>query len=469
MDPPGELQLAGGCGVTKKTIQSGQLFALLAIVISVIHIIRHCSRSKKPQGLLFQSEMIILALVPLYALDAMFCLTKVKTGYLVPEIFSLFRELYESFVLFAFVDFVLVWLGGFKKVVKMFMKTRQRPQHVWVTYADKLPRGIGTTLLRNIPCLERVYMPFSPGGHLVRGILRGMLQYTVVSVVVSAILLICLLYLMGGLLSDAWGGAAIDDKAKQEVTDTFRKVQMPLQVIKCTSVGLAVYCTLLMMAETERNTELKERFEKLSPHSKFWAIKILVFFTMFQKTFCERVLPHLLSSCTSEERIDEIGGAVQNWLLCFELLFFAVWHRWVYPIYEDGEDSDEVTDVHWYDGSFIQMCRFGNYERQFQRRLQQFLGAMGAREEQRQKLEEMFKYFHPDGLPQFSPSEFESVLKKAGYRRDVIMRLKDKAREEGDYLREKGYITYDQFVEEIDNAKNNVPGNYIPPDHVPTR
>jgi len=381
-----------------------------------------------------------LSLVPLYALNAQYCLTKVTNLYMLPELVTLLREFYESFALAAFVNFILTWLGGFRFVVKQFMREQQMPQHVWVTC---FPR-----LVNWCPSLgDRRWMPFRPGGHLIRGILFGMLQYTVVSAVVSVVSVI----LWASVVSHSERGALASDMfINQNGVELYKKVQTPLLAIKGASVGLAMYCTILLLAETERNQWLHVRLEQSSPHSKFLAIKILVFATMIQKTLCEKVLPierlgllPKVTSCVGEDMTaDEIGIAIQNFMLCFELLVFALVHLCVYPVYET---HDAQVQVWCEDGNIAQMRSFRRKERELKLTCKRFLAGEGLDQAQAH-LEELFSFFHPQGKAELNPIEFGFLLQRAGYDAEpggVIERLQRRAEERG------GYISYWEFAQYV--------------------
>jgi len=434
-----ELQLGAFCKQSwDDKVQFGQTAAYLAVAISLAHILRHCCCSRK-RGELLRMEIVILSLVPLYALNAQYCLTKVTNLYMLPELVTLLREFYESFALAAFVNFILTWLGGFRFVVKQFMREQQMPQHVWVTC---FPR-----LVNWCPSLgDRRWMPFRPGGHLIRGILFGMLQYTVVSAVVSVVSVI----LWASVVSHSERGALASDMfINQNGVELYKKVQTPLLAIKGASVGLAMYCTILLLAETERNQWLHVRLEQSSPHSKFLAIKILVFATMIQKTLCEKVLPierlgllPKVTSCVGEDMTaDEIGIAIQNFVLCFELLVFALVHLCVYPVYET---HDAQVQVWCEDGNIAQMRSFRRKERELKLTCKRFLAGEGLDQAQA-PLEELFSFFHPQGKAELNPIEFGFLLQRAGYDAEpggVIERLQRRAEERGGYISCREFAQY---------------------------
>jgi len=400
-------------------VQTGQMAAVAAILISSCHIIHQCCRSKK-QGLLFQTEMIILAIVPFYAMTAMYSLTKVRDNFLISVIAALFRELYEAFGLFAFVQFVLIWLGGFDPVVKAFMRDDQKPQHVWVSCFP--------TLMERCPRLTQIPMPFQRGGRLIRGILRGMLQYFVVSLIVSAILVSRWLFLVVGLVVET-------GMTRDEASDMYKAWESPLSMAKGISLGYAMYCTFLMLKETERNEELKDKFEEINPEAKFWGIKLLIGLTMFQKFVFAKFLPRFLPSQTSMGgevfSPEDFGVAMQNLVMCFELLLFALSHIWVYPLDEGGQQDAKPR---WYDSPFISMCRFVDNERDFQLVLEEFRKNLEYANNEKMMtmksdLEEKFMVFHPNREKRFSPFEFQFQLKQAGYSKNEIDKLKYCARQ----------------------------------------
>lgn len=278
-------------------------------------------------------------------------------------------------------------------------------------------------------------MPFEKGGRMIRGILDGMLQFTLVSVGISIILFCRWLYLVVGTVVGQSQEGQTMGITRDHASDMYKAWENPLMLVKGLSLGYAMYCTFLMLKETERNEELEGRFNELNPEEKFWGIKLLIGVTMFQKFVFAKAVPHFLPLRISlggkSFSPEDFGVAMQSLLMCFELLLFAISHIWIYPLAEGGEPGPKC---HWYDGPFVTMCRFSDNEGDFKFALKKFREKSRQAEAEEMRtmksdLEEKFKTFHPDGEKKFSPYVFEFHLKAAGYSVEEIKSLKICAKE----------------------------------------
>lgn len=195
------------------------------------------------------------------------------------------------------------------------------------------------------------------------------------------------------------------------------------QFLKTASVGIAFYCLILLLFELERNETLKERFEQINPHSKFWCIKLLVLATALQKVLFETVLPKLSVWPEESETMShgmltpaEFGGAAQNWLLCFELLLFAIWHFYSYPVNDfEEEANNEFADPGL--GGMLQEVLQLRKEAKGQRKIFKKLteGTRNGEELTDAEKEDCWKTLDCDGDGTVSKAEMMFVLKLTGH------------------------------------------------------
>jgi len=84
---------------------------------------------------------------------------------------------------------------------------------------------------------------------------------------------------------------------------------------------------------------LKERLEQIHPHNKFFSVKMIIFFTFFQKI----IIGSMLASMHVFDRFaggperwtpQQVAEGMQTFLLCVEMFMFAIWHMLAYPVEE---------------------------------------------------------------------------------------------------------------------------------------
>jgi len=291
----------------------GGISSATAFVISMAHISQHLRYNMSKE--IKRCTLRILLLVPLYSVDCFFALVLNTDKGRYIELLKSLREFYEAFVLSAFMQLILTFLGrregdddvgGPFAVGEAFCKARRQPSHMSV---NKL--------------LGRVPVPFGAGISFVAQVLLCILQYAVVMVAVLA------------------ANITIWHFEWEKVPVKVFFFEMPLGnlpfAIKAVSSGLALYSLIFFYFEARQCEELNERLVQIRPEMKFLSVKMILFFTFFQTLVVGNILTKIGVFNSFENgkwTAKLIGEAVQSFLLCVEMLVFALWHIQAYPVKE---------------------------------------------------------------------------------------------------------------------------------------
>eukprot|EP00928_Gymnodinium_smaydae_P085087 TRINITY_DN683_c5_g1_i1.p1 TRINITY_DN683_c5_g1~~TRINITY_DN683_c5_g1_i1.p1 ORF type:complete len:472 (-),score=105.84 TRINITY_DN683_c5_g1_i1:78-1493(-) len=427
----GYLMIAGGC-------------AAAAICISLVHLIRHSLYNKGSEAIRYCVYRIVL-MVPLYAVNAAMCLYLTTDKNQIAELITIGREFYESFVIVAFVQLLLLTLGGPVAVAEAFSRVMQEPEHVWITIFKKLNMDVHW-IFRLLP------MPYSPGTSLVAGVLSGILQFSFVTWFACA----C----EAAIWSTTVTLAHLDYCSYEECFANMRLFIKVPNMFKNMSVAWAMYNLFLLFLEIERNDELRDKFESIKPEGKFICVKAIIGLTAFQKVLCENVLPHFHIFDKYHEysvahgadwTTEQIGSGVQNFILCVELLIIALWHLWAYPVHDYKEEVGgkdkwvvgtcamlrEVRDLRIKAGDQLKtMRRLGNNDG-------------GVDDELVQRA---FEAFDVDNSGTLTSLEFSYVLKSLGHRSDDIKRFLKTVDKDGN-----GFITKMEFTKGMMRVNDELP------------
>mmetsp|Transcript_6966 Transcript_6966/g.16469 ORF Transcript_6966/g.16469 Transcript_6966/m.16469 type:complete len:438 (-) Transcript_6966:40-1353(-) len=395
-------------GWQKLSIMVGTTCALVASLISAVHFSRHACNAAVP-SIKFCTLKIVF-MVPFFSVDAVACLLDSRSKYQVPEILTFLREFYEAVVLVAFLQLVLNCLGGPEHVAAQFAVHMQRPEHPF--------------------CLKVVPTFFKPGIHFILAILWGLLQYVVVMILVtcaSVAIWICKLT------------ACVGD-------DTAHFWSIPLKCAKAMSCGYAMYNLTLLYFEILRNAGLAWDFENLNPEMKFICIKGVIMFTYLQGFGCT-VLAKLhffdaftLAGTGGDGRAspEEVGDAIENLLLCVEMLLFSIMHLRAYPSREfdftasetssDSEGAVVGTNVGWW-GMLRDIQRLGKKAMQQERMLHKLRANKLLTDDE---MEEMFNAFDVKESGHISVEQFRYMLETGNCRKDHIDNLTSTVDRDGD-------------------------------------
>lgn len=364
----------------------GGACALVAFLVSITHCWGHLrNKASRP---IKKCTLTIVAMVPLYALNASFCLFDPRSRYRLAEILIVLREFYEPVVMVAFLQLILGCLGGPENVAKEFSKAMQRPQHPF--------------------CLRIIPTFFKPGLRFIVAILLGLVQFVIAMIAVTC---------ASTLLWFRGIGAGLDEAVA-------KKYEVVLKAIKAISCSFAMYNLSVFYFELLRNPGLKGKFESVKPEMKFLCIKGVIMFTMLQDFACSFLTKvHVfdsifLASPVGGGQPTDVSLSIQSFLLCVELLVFAVLHRLAYPAAEfDGISVPPRTA-----GPFAMMRDIKSLT--WKARLQkQVLHTLSAKQVTEEDLLETFHSFDLDGSGTISVEEFRYTLQCASFKEEEIKRL----------------------------------------------
>uniref|UniRef100_A0A1B6G8C3 Transmembrane protein 184C n=1 Tax=Cuerna arida TaxID=1464854 RepID=A0A1B6G8C3_9HEMI len=268
----------------------GGFFAVLTIPISLVEIIQHMIHYSRPP---LQLHIIrILWMVPIYTLNAwMGIIYPDQTIYM-----DSFRECYEAYVIYNFMMYLLNYLNA-EGDFEVQLTSKPQVNHMFPFCWLK---------------------PWKMGRELVHNCKHGILQYTVVRPLTTAIALLCDLF---GVYGE---GEFVGNKAFLYI----------IAVNNC-SQFMAMYCLVLFYQAN------REQLRPMKPIGKFLCIKAVVFFSFFQGVLIAvLVYTDVLSSVlhTDDDATKTMSAKIQNFLLCIEMFLAAIAHHYSFSHkpYVDG-------------------------------------------------------------------------------------------------------------------------------------
>jgi len=267
------------------------VLTLGAVLISCIQIFMHlrCNKTK-----LWMCTCRILAIVPIYSLNAWGCLMLEGNDFRLAELLTFMREVYESLAIVSFMQFMLTFLSGPKRLAEELAKKEEPFQH---------------------PLPMRWLLPkYRPGPHFVSCIVLGVLQY--IPVMFAIFVTNAVFWIL----------------SKEDLDSIWlQRLTLIPKLLKAGSCAVAMYHLALFYSM------VREQLKEIRPILKFLGIKGIVFFTFWQELVitilvrCD-VIPH--QDKINEEELwgqIEIADGIKNFLLCGEMFFFAELHRRAYP------------------------------------------------------------------------------------------------------------------------------------------
>ncbi|KAI9912478.1 hypothetical protein PsorP6_006496 [Peronosclerospora sorghi] len=264
-------------------------FTLLAIVLSGWLIWTHLLYNRSAS--VRKHVVRILLMVPIYALTSYLALVFNHAKL----VFETVRDLYEAFVLYSFHCFLVEYLGG-QAVLASTMRSKPAMTHV-------------------VPfCCVR---PWSMGGKFLRHTTVGILQYIPVKLLMSIVMLVTSVagvYGEGELLNP-WTSYGY------------------VCLILSGSQTWALYCLLLFFHGAH------DELAPMRPWPKFLAIKAIIFFTYWQSVLISLLVTlgiisarwHIgcPAACWDAQTI---ASALNDFVICVEMLGFAVAHHFAFAI-----------------------------------------------------------------------------------------------------------------------------------------
>ncbi|CAH1098686.1 unnamed protein product [Psylliodes chrysocephalus] len=271
--------LEDGFNKHDQEILIGGIFVWVAIPLSFWEIIQHIIHYVQPK---LQKHVIrILWMVPIYAINAWLGLIYPKQSVYVDSV----RECYEAFVIYNFMKFLLNYLN-MEMDLEASLELKPQVKHIFP-----------------LCCLPDWEM----GREFVHICKHGILQYTVVRPLTTAISFICKNF-------DVYG----DGQFKGNVAFPY------LTAVNNLSQFTAMYC--LVMFYKASLAELRP----MKPLPKFLCIKAVVFFSFFQGVLIQLAVYFNIFKPGPDTPDDglSLSTRLQNFLICIEMCLAAIAHHY---------------------------------------------------------------------------------------------------------------------------------------------
>lgn len=297
----------------------GALASILALIISLTHITQHWRYNRTK---IRKSTVRLLFVVPIFALDCWACLMLEASQYDWAELLTCVREVYEAVALVSFMDLMLTILGGTAQVAKQLERRAELGHHG--TEKQSLP-------------IRVLFSRYKVGGELLGVVLWGIFQYVFCSI--AYLLLITIIWAL--------------DRAHMVSSPAHGVLRILPNVLKALSCGWALTC-LLLFAHL-----VKDLVPSCGLTGKFLSIKGIVFFTFWQgfaiwvlqRTGEFAIFQSWVTGKAEHAGMDtqwwddtEVKSGLNDFLLCFEVLFFSILHIFAYPVREFNGMPQEVQD-----------------------------------------------------------------------------------------------------------------------------
>uniref|UniRef100_A0A7S2WPU8 Uncharacterized protein n=1 Tax=Mucochytrium quahogii TaxID=96639 RepID=A0A7S2WPU8_9STRA len=253
--------------------------ACAAIVIAGFNIFRHLVNYSEPK--LQKNIVRILFMVPFYAAFSFLALA-FENGHI---FFDSVRDIYEAFVVYCFLNLMLLYCGGENACLSVIMNDPGTISH---------------------PCPLSYCLPdMALTARFLRGCKQGTLQFVIIKPIMAILNLILV---------------AVHDK--DENLPVWNIIQT---VVYNVSYTLALYALMLFYKATKHHPGLKDQH----PILKFLSVKLVVFATYYQSLLVFFVPG---ASTHSKERLN-------NFILCCEMVLFAFLQYWAFPWKEFSEKN----------------------------------------------------------------------------------------------------------------------------------
>ncbi|KAG0487116.1 hypothetical protein HPP92_009211 [Vanilla planifolia] len=271
----------------------GGIFALIAIVISLLLIFQHLKSYTNPAE---QKWIIcILLMVPVYAIESIISLWQPK----ISIVCDILRNCYEAFALYAFGSYLVSCLGGERRVNELLEK--ERTKHQLSEQLLKREEESGKShqySFRGFFC-----NPSTLGEDLYKIVKFGIVQYMILKTLCSFLALLLEFFGVYGDGEFKWY------YGYPYITFVINFSQM-----------WALYCLVQLYNVTHH------MLEPIKPLAKFISFKAIVFATWWQGVGIAMicyfgVLP----------KKGKIQNGIQDFLICMEMTIAAIAHIYVFP------------------------------------------------------------------------------------------------------------------------------------------
>ena len=308
---------------------SAGAFVLLGFPISMWGIVSHLANYNQPHVQVYIVR--ILWMVPIYSVESWLAMRFHKHAIYIETL----RDLYESYVLYSFLQFLIQVLGGEQALILMLKdKSPTRGVHMWGLQWCVKPWLMGQPVRKTVSAAAAVA---SGGSGTNSGTINsinntratkrvhwkspffvkckfGVLQYVLLKFVSAVAVLI--------LEFKGW---------YKEGDFTPKGGYLYICIVTNVSQCWALYCLIFFYFAT--HTELSP----IRPVGKFLSVKALVFFTWWQSVviailYNMDMIPHYQVTTGNQEwSAADVAKGIQDYLICMEMFVAAVVHSFVFP------------------------------------------------------------------------------------------------------------------------------------------
>ena len=274
------------------------VFAMLSIPITFYEVILHLENYRAPK---LQRHVIrILAMVPVYAIDCWFALRYKKATIYLDTV----RECYEAYVVWNFYTYCMVYLQEFcVPGLEHALARKPRQHHLWPISVILGPPRVGE--------------PF------VRFCRHGIIQFVTLRPFCASI----------AFLTEAKGVYGDGQIMNPYVSYPY------LAFVNNLSAAWAMYCLVLLYRAT------REELAPISPFYKFASVKAIIFFSFWQSVLIAFLVNrgiirvNWIDPTWSDYDKADCANAIQEFLICVEMFFFALLHLYAFPADEYKADG----------------------------------------------------------------------------------------------------------------------------------
>lgn len=282
--------------------QMAGTFTLLTCLLTAFHMSTHLRHFYQP--FIQRKVVTLLWLSPVYSLTSFFSLVFPSAdGYL-----AVIKDFYEAYAIFTFLSFLIAVLGK---------GDRQTAVEVLSEHADHLKRPMR--------CLNQWYhpppstSPFAKANAVVTECQILCMQFVFLRPLTSIAS-----FVSTTVMQQHYQGS---DHTEDHTLAYFKTPSFYLAMVTNVSVGLA-FTGLLKFYHA-----VAEDLKWCQPFSKFLTIKGIVFLTFWQGLLISILVASLDTDVDALEA-RESALQMQNFLICLEMLFFAIAHYCVFPAEE---------------------------------------------------------------------------------------------------------------------------------------
>lgn len=311
--------------------------------ISMWGIVSHLANYNQPHVQVYVVR--VLWMVPIYSIESWLAMRFHKQAIYIETL----RDLYESYVLYSFLQFLIQVLGGEQALILMLKdKSPTRGVHMWGFQWCMKPWLMGQPVRKTVfrddvplpPAVARMHpssdgLPAGPAAmRPTRAVKRvhwkspffinckfGVLQYVLLKFLCAVVVLVLEYYAV-----------------YKEGDFDYRGGYLYVCIITNLSQCWALYCLIFFYYATK--TELSP----IRPVGKFLSVKSLVFFTWWQSVFISGLYQMgVISSFSYQDWTpEEVAKAIQDYIICIEMFLAAVVHTFVFPHAEYSPQAVEA-------------------------------------------------------------------------------------------------------------------------------